>query len=164
MQRNRLITLPDHALHKIEVAVPKIVERHAIVALFALRIVAQQLNDQANRWLAPLGLNFARYRYLVSLIREEMTVDEIGVRMHTTRASVSEFLPSLEDDGLIERRPHPSDGRSSLIRLTAKGNRRMKSAIPLHCENIEAGMKRLSINERKQLVRLLQKIDFLPED
>lgn len=160
MPRNNPITLPEHALEKIEVAVPELVERHALLALFVLRIVAQQVNDQANRWLGPLGLNFARYRYLVTLMREEMTVDEIAARMHTSRASVSEYLPSLESDGLIERRPNPADGRSSFVRLTTKANRLMKTAIPLHCNNIEAGMRRLSINERKQLVKLLQKCDF----
>jgi DNA-binding MarR family transcriptional regulator len=45
----------------------------------------------------------------------------LGPKMGMEATSLSRLLKSMEDRGLIQRRPHPEDGRSVLICLTAFG-------------------------------------------
>lgn len=64
----------------------------------------------------------------------------------------------LEKRDLVERHPHPHDGRAMGLHLTASGKRLMKEAERTAAEleaNATAG---LSSAERKTLIRLLQKI------
>ena len=59
---------------------------------------------------------------------------------------------------LIERRPHPSDGRAMGLHLTASGHRLMRDAEKTAAAlELEATAK-LSASERKTLMRLLQKV------
>ena len=45
----------------------------------------------------------------------------LGPKMGMEGTSISRLLKSLEERGLIERRPDPSDGRGVLIHLTSFG-------------------------------------------
>jgi DNA-binding MarR family transcriptional regulator len=67
-------------------------------------------------------------------------------------------VAALERDGLLRRSAHPTDRRSVVVRLTAKGRRRVEAAVPLHHRNIEAGMSELTLDERAQLATLLLKL------
>ena len=71
------------------------------------------------------------------------------------------LIAGLEKRGLIERRPHPSDGRAMGVHLTAAG-----AALTAQAEHTAAQLEvdataRLTGAERKTLIRLLQKI-YLP--
>ena len=71
------------------------------------------------------------------------------------------LIAGLEKRGLIERRPHPSDGRAMGVHLTPAG-----VALTAQAEQTAAQLEmdataRLSAAERKTLIRLLQKI-YLP--
>lgn len=68
------------------------------------------------------------------------------------------MVNTLEKRGLIERIPHPRDGRAVGLHLTAIGKKLMRGA-----ERTAAGLEdevaaRLSASEAKTLIRLLQKI------
>jgi DNA-binding MarR family transcriptional regulator len=76
--------------------------------------------------LRPLGLTFARFEVLALLSftkRGELPLGKIGARLQVHPASVTNAIDRLEQDGLVERRPHPDDGRTTLARLTARGRR-----------------------------------------
>lgn len=68
------------------------------------------------------------------------------------------MVNTLEKRGLLERMPHPRDGRAVGLHLTAIGKKLMRGA-----ERTAAGLEdevaaRLSASEAKTLIRLLQKI------
>jgi DNA-binding MarR family transcriptional regulator len=67
-------------------------------------------------------------------------------------------LNSFEQRGLIERREHPSDGRAWGLHITRAGQQLMaeaeKTALALELDVAPT----LSIEERKTLIRLLQKL------
>ncbi len=68
------------------------------------------------------------------------------------------MINALEKREIVERRPHPKDGRAMGLHLTASGRKLM-----LDAEKTAAGLEadvasRLSAAERKTLMRLLQKI------
>ena len=68
------------------------------------------------------------------------------------------LIQSLESRGLIERRPHPTDGRAVGLHPTAQGVSLMQQAEETAAEaEIEASSK-LTAHQRQTLVQLLQKI------
>lgn len=160
-QRKSIVQLPEALLAKHERSFPDAFERHGLIAMFALRALAQRANDCTNETLAPLGLNAAKYNYLVVLYLSDtpaLTLNELSEHIHTSNATVTSMVKTLEADGFLRRAAHPTDGRSVLVRLTAKGRKIVEAAVPLHRNDMETGLGELSIPEREQLASLLLKL------
>ena len=122
-------------------------------------ILAERFNDDATARLAGLGLTARQYNYLsVIYVEENVTPNEIGTLIHTANPTVTSMLNALERDGLIARKAHPDDGRSSVVRLTAKGKTLYEKAFALHHDHMEETMGVLSDDERRTLVNLLVKL------
>lgn len=88
--------------------------------------VEQLLMARVDAVLRPLGLTFARYELLVLLSfsrRGALPLGRIGARLQVHPASVTNAVDRLEADGLVERRPHPEDGRTTLATITDTGRR-----------------------------------------
>jgi len=86
--------------------------------------VHQVLLARLNGLLAPHGLTFARYELLQLLAfsrRGSLPLSVVGARLQVHPASVTNAVARLERDGLLERRPHPDDGRAVVAHLTAQG-------------------------------------------
>ena len=68
------------------------------------------------------------------------------------------FLKTFEKRQLIERKPHPTDGRAVGLFLTEAGNSLMREAEITANESDLSTATSLTAAERKTLTRLLQKI------
>nr|WP_315225830.1 MarR family winged helix-turn-helix transcriptional regulator [uncultured Limnohabitans sp.] len=68
------------------------------------------------------------------------------------------FLKAFEKRDLIERKPHPTDGRAVGLFLTEAGNALMQEAEVTANESDLSTATALTAAERKTLTRLLQKI------
>ena len=68
------------------------------------------------------------------------------------------LIAALERRGLIERRPHPSDGRAMGVHLTAAGTVLTAQAEQTAAQLEVDATARLTAAERKTLIRLLQKV------
>jgi DNA-binding MarR family transcriptional regulator len=68
------------------------------------------------------------------------------------------MINTLEKRALIERCPHPSDGRAMGLHLTASGNTLMRDAEQTAAALELEATSMLSVSERKTLMRLLQKV------
>lgn len=68
------------------------------------------------------------------------------------------MINTLEKRELILRKPHPSDGRVVGLHLTEVGIKLMKDAELTAKELEDEASSKLTANERKTLMRLLQKI------
>ncbi|HZI96210.1 MAG TPA: MarR family transcriptional regulator [Actinomycetales bacterium] len=76
--------------------------------------------------LRPLGVTFARYEVLMLLHfsrSDALPMTIIGARLQVHPTSVTNAVDRLERAGLVARRPHPSDGRTTLVSLTDDGRR-----------------------------------------
>jgi DNA-binding MarR family transcriptional regulator len=157
-QRKPLLRLPDAMLEKQAARFPETFERNAIVALFALRALAQRITDYTNEALAPFGLNAAKFNYLMVIYvspADEMTLTEISRFIHTSNATVTSMIASLERAGLVRRRSHAIDGRSTVVSLTPAGTRLVEAAIPVHHGHWAAALADLTTDEREQLGELI---------
>jgi DNA-binding MarR family transcriptional regulator len=157
-QRKQLLRLPDDMLEKQAARFPETFERHSIVALFALRSLAQRINDYTNDALAPLGLNAAKFNYLMVLYvspNDAMTLTELSEFIHTSNATVTSMIAGLEREGLVTRRAHDLDGRSTLVSLSERGRALVERAAPVHHGHWAAALADLSIEERAHLADLI---------
>ena len=68
------------------------------------------------------------------------------------------LIAALERRGLIERRPHPSDGRAMGVHLTSEGTDLTAQAEATVAQLEQDASGRLTATERRTLIRLLQKI------
>ncbi len=157
-QRTGALVIPEEHLEKHRSRFPRFKPLNAQV-LFAVRALAQRINDDATERLAELGLTARQYNYLsVIYVEGTVTPNEIGTLIHTANPTVTSMLSSLERDGLISRKQHPGDARSTVVRLTARGKALYERAFQLHHDPIEETMAVLSDAERRQLVNFLVRL------
>lgn len=88
-------------------------------------IRAQQLMlARIDAALKPFSLSFARYEMLrlLGFTREgRMPMASAIARLQVHPTSVTNTVDRLVRDGLVEREPHPGDGRAAMLVLTASG-------------------------------------------
>jgi DNA-binding MarR family transcriptional regulator len=68
------------------------------------------------------------------------------------------MINALEKRELIQRQPHPRDGRATGLHLTAKGQKLMRDAERTAAELEAEVAARLSASEARTLIRLLKKV------
>ncbi|NYD41291.1 MarR family winged helix-turn-helix transcriptional regulator [Nocardioides panaciterrulae] len=96
----------------------------AMHAVTSLMRVQQLVLAELDGLLRPHGLTFARYEALVLLVfssRGSLPLGKMGERLQVHPTSVTSIVRRLEADGLVERLPHPEDGRAVLAEITAAG-------------------------------------------
>ena len=99
-------------------------DARAMAAVTAIMRVQQILLAELDGLLRPHGLTFARYEALVLLTfsREgALPMRLIGQRLMVHPTSVTNTIDRLEQQGLVVRKPNPSDGRGTLAEITAAG-------------------------------------------
>ncbi len=105
-------------------------ERHgwgsvdAMSAATSITRAHQIVLGRVNAALAPYGLNFSRFEALALLSFTRagaLPLGKMGERLQVHPASVTNTIDRLELDGLVERRAHPTDGRTTLASITAEG-------------------------------------------
>ena len=80
--------------------------------------VSRMYNEEASKYGATMATGFA----LLSIDRENGTPSTaLGPRMGMEATSLTRTLKSMEEKGLIYRKPNPNDGRGVLIYLTEFG-------------------------------------------
>ena len=80
--------------------------------------VSRMYNEEASKYDGSMAIGFA----LLSIDREEGTPStKVASRMGMEATSLTRTLKTLEEKGLIIRKPNPKDGRGVLIYLTEFG-------------------------------------------
>jgi DNA-binding MarR family transcriptional regulator len=87
-----------------------------------VRIETLLWNALDRRLQAELGIPLGRFETLQVLHRRgTCRVNDIAEELAITWSGSSKIVDRLVESGLCARRPHPEDGRSSLIDLTTAG-------------------------------------------
>ena len=97
-----------------------------MAALTSVMRAQQLLLARCDEVLADFDLTFARYELLALLAftrHGELPLGKAGDRLQVHPASVTNAVDRLVDAGLVERVPHPTDGRGALARITDDGRR-----------------------------------------
>lgn len=126
-------------------------------AVTSLMRVHQLVLLEMDELLRPLGLTFARYEVLVLLSfsrRGALPLGKIGERLQVHATSVTPLVKRLEAAGLIQRTPHPEDGRAVLASITARGRQVLEQATHVLLQ-AQFGLASLTEEECGQLTGLL---------
>lgn len=89
---------------------------------------------------------------------EGQSQQAIGAAIEVPPSRMVALVDELEQRGLVERRPHPSDRRVRALYLTQKGRRALSRGREIAKEHEEALTHGLSTADRKRLLDLLQKM------
>ncbi len=88
----------------------------------ALKSIFIHLDDGDRRFLDEHALTLSRYYALFHLDSEPgLSFRELSERMLCDKSNVTRVIKILEDDGLVYRQPHETDGRSLRLYLTPAG-------------------------------------------
>src|SRR3712207_6512975 len=102
------------------------------------------------------GMSYARLRLLGTLhcggpkIMSGIS-DELGV----TRRNITALVDALEEEGLVRRKPHPTDRRATVIEMTGQGERTMDRLYDEHRAAVAELFDVLGAEDQGELTRML---------
>jgi len=128
-----------------------------MAAITAIMRTQQILLARIELVLKPFGLTFARYELLALLSFSRsgsLPMKKASTLLQVHPTSITNAVDRLQEAGLVRRSPHPTDGRTTLVELTAEGRTLAKrSTAALNAEVFSAsGFGREDID---QLIRIL---------
>lgn len=88
-----------------------------------LRLFREQLLAEAEQAATEAGvtLRMSHLHVFGNIQAEGTRLTDLAAWAGMTRPSMAELVDELERQGLVERRPDPSDGRAKLVMLTTAG-------------------------------------------
>ncbi len=138
-----------------------VLEQAAALGGFTLGVcgLRHHFQDVCSTRLKDIGITPAMMYFLLYVSRfpgctqREMS-DALCVDVGYSTRTVSK----LEEAGLVERRPNPADGRSSLLHLTPEGEKAHAYGKRILDEWEEEALSPLTAQEREQLTALLGRV------
>jgi len=77
--------------------------------------------------------------------------EELGV----TRRNITALVDALEEEGLVRRKPHPTDRRATVIEMTVRGERTMDRIYDEHRAAVAGLFTDLDEEDQEDLMRML---------
>ncbi|KAA0236437.1 MAG: hypothetical protein JJLCMIEE_00221 [Acidimicrobiales bacterium] len=137
-----------------------------MAAITSVMRAHQLLLAHVDGVLRPFGLTFARYEAL-ALLRfsraGELPLGKMGDRLMVHPASMTNAIDRLESQGLVERRPHPSDGRTVLARITDAGRDTVRGATDALVQS-RFGLGGMNEAECREITGLVRKLRMAAGD
>ncbi|MEJ1170961.1 MarR family winged helix-turn-helix transcriptional regulator [Variovorax sp. CCNWLW235] len=109
--------------------------------------------------MAPYGLKQIDFSVLSLLAHNPgATSRQLCNALDILPPNLVSLVATLDSRGLIERKPHPHDGRAVGLHLTEAGDKLIREAEQTVTQLEADASARLTARERETLIRLLQKI------
>ncbi|MEL6235057.1 MAG: MarR family transcriptional regulator [Pseudomonadota bacterium] len=106
--------------------------------------------------LAKVNISPARFQILQALTQgEARSMVELSERLSVTKRNITSLVDGLEKEGLVARRPHPTDRRSTLVAMTPAGEEVFARAAQTQQEHLKALLTGLDPAEQRQMSRAL---------
>jgi DNA-binding MarR family transcriptional regulator len=138
----------------------RIGEPRAMAAVTSVMRVQQILQQAVDGALRSHGLTFARYEALVLLRFSRsgaLPMRIMGERLQLHPTSITNIVDRLQGSGLVARRPHPTDGRTTLVEITDAG-RELCAAATASVTAVDFGLVGLDETETETLTDLLARV------
>jgi DNA-binding MarR family transcriptional regulator len=113
------------------------------------------LDDERRREVTEtVGLSFQRLRALRRIVDRPLAMGDLATLLNVEAPNLTGLVDDLEELGLVERSPHPSDRRVKLVATTPAG-----AAMARHAQEIldrpPLALENLSLDDLESLVRIL---------
>lgn len=120
--------------------------------------VQKMYNEEAAKFDSTMATGFT----LLSIDPEDGTPSTaLGPKMGMEATSLSRILKTMDDRGLIERRPNPNDGRGVLIHLTDFGREKReysRERVILFNEAVRKNISAEKINNFYEVAELINEL------
>jgi DNA-binding MarR family transcriptional regulator len=125
--------------------------------LFTTKMVIE--NEVRRRLRDTFAVTLPRFDLMAQLERAPggMTLGELSQRMMVTNGNVTGLVDRLVAQGLLRRRPSPTDRRAQIVSLTAEGRRTFRTMARHNADWVAGIFADLSLSEMDELMRLLAK-------
>ncbi|MEN3348272.1 MAG: hypothetical protein V7632_1907 [Bradyrhizobium sp.] len=111
---------------------------------------------------SPFSLSEARVLYELAH-REDAAARDIGIELGLDAGYLSRILQKFDDDGLIARKPLPTDRRQIRLNLTAKGRQAFARVSRSSHDEVAAMLAALSPDDRTRVTSAMATIERLLE-
>src|SRR3989442_669999 len=116
------------------------------------------LDHQRRRQVSEaVGLSFARTRAVRRVADKPMSMGELAATLGIDRPNATVLVDDLEAQGLVRRRPHPTDRRTKMVEATRKGKNIARQANEI-LGTPPAALAALSAEDLEALRRVLESI------
>jgi len=113
-------------------------------------------NERRQQVADALEMSFTHTRAVRRVAHKPLTMGELAATLGMDPPNVTPVVDALEKQGLVERKPHPTDRRAKMVEATRKGK-----AVARRADDIlwtpPPGVAGLSETDLKSLRRILQK-------
>lgn len=122
-----------------------------------------QLGSANARWfhetLVPVGLEPRQFAILRFVSQEEgLSQQALGDALEIAPSRMVALIDELEERGLVERRPNPSDRRARALYVTREGRRLLAAAMKRALAHEAQLCGPLTADEREALIEMLQRL------
>ena len=117
------------------------------------------LDNQRRRQVSEaVGLSFGRTRAVRRVAAAPMSMGDLAAVLGIDRPNATVLVDDLEAQGLVRRRPHPTDRRAKMVEATAKGKKLAKRANEI-LDTPPAALSALGAEDLEALRRVLLALD-----
>ena len=126
----------------------RLVDEFAAFGPLYLKWVRSRLQDG--------GMTYARMRLLGALhCNGPQIMSSISDELGVTRRNITALVDALEEEGLVRRKPHPTDRRATVIEMTGQGERTMDWLYDEHRAAVAELFDVLGAEDQGELTRML---------
>jgi DNA-binding MarR family transcriptional regulator len=116
------------------------------------------LDHQRRREVSEaVGMSFGRARAIRRLARQPMSMGELAGVLGIDPPNATVLVDDLESQGLVRRRPHPTDRRAKVVETTRKGKELARRADSI-LATPPPGLSALGTDELEALRRMLESV------
>jgi DNA-binding MarR family transcriptional regulator len=126
---------------------------------FLVSDVHRLITTAVDKEMKELGLTRSQLRVILHLVREDgLTQVRIADDLQLGKVTVGGLLDRLEVKQLVERRPHPTDRRATLVYLTDNADELIQPMQKSGSKLLRQFQQGMSKKEQQQLIDLLLRV------
>lgn len=119
----------------------------------------QAFESHSALHIRSMGLTPAQFDIVATLGNTEgMSFKELGEKTLITKGTLTGVVDRLEAKQLVGRSASPTDGRSQIVRLTARGEALFGETFPAHVNHIGRVFASLNADDLKQAETTLRQL------
>ncbi len=134
------------------------VNREALISIIKTSSMLLRLSA---RFFAPFKTTDIQFNILMILKnsdQEGISQQELSEKLVVTKSNVVGLVDRMEKQGLVERRPHPTDRRFNRIVITKKGKELVEKVEIHYYEEVDRMMAGISESEKRLIVEATVKV------
>lgn len=133
-----------------------------------IREISRALRRRTVAIVEPYGLTAHQYRAMRMIapgtpaqdkVVTPMRLSDIAERLRIVARSATDVIDDLEAKGFVQRAPHPTDRRSTVVLLTGRGRAVLEEVEQHRAVDARQFFGRLDAAERRQLIHLLHRLE-----